>query len=413
MSCGQKNTYKTKISVSLILIAAFIISLTSGCNMISIRNDSISKKQWIKDLEFMRKSLPKKHINLFAKITEEEFNNEINKLENNIGNLSSEEITVNIMELMAKIGDSHTTIVNYKSNTVYPIKSYWFKEGLFVTNVDREYKDILGFKIVKINNIPVEEVMGRVKKLIPHENEYMLKTKNVELIQEPKVLKYLNISDTDEVTFTLKDLNEDEKNIKIIPKQNSKIEYLNLADQSASKPLYMKKSDPFWYEYIDKEKILYCQRNVCVSKNIADTEIIKDKEIDKLVIDLRNNSGGVHFQTDKFISEISKNEYLNKPDKLYVIVGRNTFSSGMQYALDFKELTNATIIGEPTMGKPSHYGAVKSIVLPNSKIKINYSTKYFECKDYDLDSLVPDYRVERSIRDYIEGIDPVMEKIKN
>lgn len=80
------------------------------------------------------------------------------------------------------------------------------------------------------------------------------------------------------------------------------------------------------------------------------------------------------------------------------------------YSIALKENTNAILYGEPTGGKPNGYGEVRRFTLPNSKLIINYSTKYFESK-IENDSLMPDHVIEPSISDYINGIDPVMEEI--
>lgn len=93
-----------------------------------------------------------------------------------------------------------------------------------------------------------------------------------------------------------------------------------------------------------------------------------------------------------------------------VIIGRETFSSGILYALQFKERLEAKLYGEPTGGKPSHYGDIQNMVLPNSKLNISYSTKYFS-SNINGDTLNPDYEVELSIEDYIIGSDPVLQKI--
>jgi len=106
------------------------------------------------------------------------------------------------------------------------------------------------------------------------------------------------------------------------------------------------------------------------------------------------------------ISQLKTSKLVENVD---VIIGRETFSSGVLYALEFKDKLNSKLYGEPTGGKPSHYGDVQKIVLPNSKLNISYSTKYFNL-NINEDTLNPDYEVELSIQDYIIGSDPVLQK---
>ena len=79
--------------------------------------------------------------------------------------------------------------------------------------------------------------------------------------------------------------------------------------------------------------------------------------------------------------------------------------------MDFQNYTKAILIGEPTSGKPNHFGEVKTMTLPESKFALKYSTKYFTHSKKDTDSIIPDLLVETSIDDFVNGIDPVYEAI--
>jgi Peptidase family S41 len=78
------------------------------------------------------------------------------------------------------------------------------------------------------------------------------------------------------------------------------------------------------------------------------------------------------------ISAIQATPSLNRADVFYVLIGRRTFSSAMMNALQLREQTNATLVGEPTGGTPNSYGEVLSFRLPFSNLVIGYSTKYCE-----------------------------------
>jgi hypothetical protein len=90
---------------------------------------------------------------------------------------------------------------------------------------------------------------------------------------------------------------------------------------------------------------------------------------------------------------------------------RSTFPSAILNALVLRNETAATLIGEPTAGKPNHFGEVRTLELPNSAIKVSYSTKYFRDSDDDSPSLRPDILVEQTSADYLVGHDPVLDAI--
>lgn len=71
----------------------------------------------------------------------------------------------------------------------------------------------------------------------------------------------------------------------------------------------------------------------------------------------------------------------------------------------------AIFVGETTGSSANHYGEVKTFELPNSKLKVAYSTKYFKYSDTD-GPIVPDIFAEPSFSDFMKGIDPALEAIE-
>jgi C-terminal processing protease CtpA/Prc len=102
---------------------------------------------------------------------------------------------------------------------------------------------------------------------------------------------------------------------------------------------------------------------------------------------------------------------INQKGRLFVIIGRRTFSSAILNALDLKKKTAAVFYGEPTGGKPNHFGEIETLTLPHLKLKVSYSTKYFQFVDGDDPSLMPDVLVELTLDDYLALRDPVLEAI--
>ena len=146
-----------------------------------------------------------------------------------------------------------------------------------------------------------------------------------------------------------------------------------------------------------------------ISKVLDD---LKKPETNKLVLDLRVNPGGSSPQGTEFARKVGKISRINKKGRIFVIIGKRTYSSAVINAIDFKRYTEAILCGEATSGQPNHFGETRQFVLPNSNLPVRYSTKYFKYSDEDEDSLMPDMAVETSIQDFAEGRDPVLEAIK-
>jgi C-terminal processing protease CtpA/Prc len=185
-------------------------------------------------------------------------------------------------------------------------------------------------------------------------------------------------------------------------------------------PLYMQSPAlNYWYSYLDTYKTLYLKYNSCQnmsSQSFSDfaqgiQDFMATHIVEKFVIDVRNNGGG----SSGIISSLFflQSSALNQKGKLFVITGRQTFSSALMNAIQFRQNTNCLLIGEPTGGKPNSYGEVLSFTLPNSGVVVQYSTKYFQMMDDDPLSLYPDNDIELSIQDFAQGKDPVMDFILN
>jgi hypothetical protein len=126
---------------------------------------------------------------------------------------------------------------------------------------------------------------------------------------------------------------------------------------------------------------------------------------------MRLNGGGNSLIAEPLIEGIKQRPAINSKGHLFVVIGGKTFSSAILNALKFKNETEAIFVGEPTGGKPNHFGEIKLFVLPRSWIVVSYSTKYFKHSPEDTPSLYPDIDVGVSFSDFMECRDPVYEAI--
>src|SRR5512143_1832200 len=66
------------------------------------------------------------------------------------------------------------------------------------------------------------------------------------------------------------------------------------------------------------------------------------------VIAIRENTGGNGTLNRYPVQQLLRRPALDRPDRLFVIVGRRTFSAGQQFANLLEAWTQATFVGEPT-----------------------------------------------------------------
>ena len=411
---------KRIIKINICFFLVFLMLLVTGCETQYLSGDRNSK--WKKDLNYLQEALPKKHPNLFFKVSEEQFNKEIDDLKNSVDNLNDDEIIDGIYKITASVGDAHTKIKRDFSKQ-YPMEFYYFKDGVYVINTIDEYKEALYSKLIKINGQDIKSMEDKISPLIAKVNEQTIKKALPNYLTIPEILhgvKIVNNIDS-EVSFTFENREGKTFDLNVNPldfKEN--IEFIISGEYDESYPLYMQNPTyNYWYKYLENDKTLYLKYNQCLESNkdgkISDfnneiLDFINNNSVDKFVIDMRDNGGGGQDQLDIIIQGI-KNKEINDKNKFFVIVGRNTFSAAIGDVVKWRDETNATFIGQATSGKLNHYGQWSTFTLPNSNLTVQCSTMYVNNGEDESDSFMPDKIIEISIDDYVNKKDPVLDYV--
>lgn len=414
-------------NLCLLIIGLF---LSLQCN-----SQTLKKNDWVTDIDFLAKELPRKHYDFFTIKDKQEFLVELDKIKLISTKLSDFEVAIKLQQLIAGFGDSHTSI-NFgqliDKNNILPLHLYWFSDGLYILHTTQENYEILGHQILSVNGFTLETITDSLSTLITKDNQAIIKNSIPKLLPVVQVLEYFGFINGQEIVLELMDINGIKKSHIIRPaemtRQNRKMY------KPDSLALCFRDERAFFIDYYQaSDNIYYLQYNRCWSKelelqygNAQNAEkmpsfkefeekvfqTITKHSIDKVVFDIRFNGGGNSSQVTEFVVKFAKILEKKPETKIYVILGRHTFSSAILNAMDFKRITNATFIGEETSGKPNHFGEMKSFQLPNSGIKVNYSTKYFKRTDGKVSTLSPEIKLESSFSDFDHGIDPAYEWIK-
>ncbi len=398
-----------------------LLFLLSARGVTAQTTDELSRdEKWREDLQTLARELPQRHKNLFAHLTRQQFEREIARLSEAVPKLFDAEIRLELWRLAAKIGDAHTQI-QYNREQVFPLGLYQFSDGVFVAAAVEEQKTLLGAQLIKIGDTDIERAKAAVRQVIPVENESWFNAQFPTYLTDPQLLALLKIlPDAQDGRFTFRGRDGKEFTLKLQPvSAKEPLKLLRPFDATPNNVplLYRNPQANYWYEHLPKAKTLYLQYNRCQQmpekpfQNFADEvwKLIDEKQVERLVIDLRRNGGGNSSVFDPFINALSKHLRLNRKGKIFVLIGRSTFSSAYLNALRLKRDTRAILIGEPTGQKPNAFGEVKNFTLPHSKIVVNYSTKYFQTMPGDPPSLEPDQLIERSSEDFLNGRDPVLD----
>jgi len=373
------------------------------------------------DIDYMKNVLPKVHKNLFFKVSKEKFDESCDDLIKVANSLSHAELFLGIKKILALVDDPHTNIYGFGNyiNEYYPFvfKKIGLEYHVFATT--REYKDILGAKLISIGGNDEKQILNKLEKIIPAQSGVRVAFEAEGYLNSPLALEFCNITDKNNEVFIFE---KDGKQIEINPVRLSLNAFKqNMVTLKWSLSLAEKRANEFFfYEFFEEDSILYFQYNVCSDNTqnglpkfsqIQDEilQLLKAKNIKKLIVDMRYNSGGNSAYGTELAKQIQK---LNVDTDVYVVIGNATFSSAIINTIDFKNYCSATLIGEPTASSPNHYGEVRTFILPNMAIMMQYSTKYFKLVEENTSYITPDITVNRDFNDYISGIDTVFEVIK-
>lgn len=414
---------KFKILAVLILSSLFCFAQKNGTI------------DWKNDIKIIEETLIKNHYNFFSKKSKTDLIKETSIILQDSKNQSNLKTAIQLQQMIASFGDSHTSLTlhywdDFTSNFLF--QSLWFDDGLYILSADQVDSVIIGNRIETINGFPLQTIIDSISTLISNDNISYVRLTVQTYITNGQILKYFGFNNKNELKLGLRSVQgiPITHTVKLKP-YNPKTWVMFKPDSLA---LNLQNQSPFFVDYPNnKDGIYYIRYNKCSSREILgelgkpieaqelpsfvefETKVLRDLNsgnFTKIVIDLSLNGGGSSAQGTLFAEKIADFLKNHQNIKVYVVIGKHTFSSAILNAYDFKEKTNALFIGEESAGKPNHFGEVRSVKLPSSGLELQYSTKYFKRIENNVNSIVPDQIIKFNFTDYSKGINPVYEWIK-
>lgn len=383
----------------------------------SIFSQNITRYDYSGDAAVFANQLKSGHPYLFKLIPEDTFDLLITGLKQKAHNISKEAFTVELFRINAHIADEHTRIAPIDS-LIFPMRFEWFDEGMAVIMTDSLHHQHLFSRLIAIDGHPIAEVLHALSGILKKDNVSFQKFWTAYYLNRPAMLYGLGLLEQrDRATFTFLTSSGDTVSTTI----HAVLAAVLRLNYCRNLPMGMQvamEGRHYDYKYDDTTGVLFFEYASCSEEeglpfrefNKQLFDMVKAKHPSKLIVDLRYNGGGNSSVLNPFLRSI-RSSYLNAPGKLYVLTGRRTFSSALMNAVEMVRTTHAITVGEPTGANINHYGEVKSFVLPDSKITVYYSTKYWEnWSGYD-GPLVPDISLEHRYSNFIEGRDEALEYI--
>jgi hypothetical protein len=424
----------------LLLVAG---ALTAGAQHPALPSPSasMSSAQWQADIDFLSDQLPRRHTNVFHTISKSTFDQEVSELKRQVPNFTREQVIAGIMKIVASVGDGHTNVpiaaLRAQGFHILPIRFYFYADGIYIQGADRAYQKALGAKLISLGNLSAEEVFLRVSQAVGRDNEMTLKDRVPYYISVSELLFGLGITQSPQQASMVVETGGTRfaMNVHAVAMPNLGFavpilaafspDWLDARAQGgAAAPLWLQNTDKnYWMRYIPETKTLYVQYNRCIqdpnepmakfSERLG--REIERQPVDSLVLDLRLNSGGDGTLNKPLLLTLIKADKINQKGKLFVFIGRRTFSAGQILVNELEYYTNATFVGEPTGAPPHFYGDEDSLLLPNSHLLIAYSLGWWQ-NNFARDSrhwVAPAVAADLSESDFEQNRDPAMDAISS
>ncbi len=357
---------------------------------------------WQADLSLFARHIKRQAFAPFGHVAEDELEARINALQEAVPRLTDVRIAVEMMRILCLLGDGHAFVEDPDphselSRTV-PVQFYLFEEGLYIIAANPAYRKLLGGRVLRLGERPVDEILRGLLPILSRDNAQWPKHAAPVMMCRLPILHALDlVPDPDEVSATVVDLGGQTISVTFATEANDAPrrgfppypegwQFFPRTPQSPL-PLYLKNLDaPYWFEYLPDSRLVYFQFNSVrdhPQENLADFSrrlfhFIDDHVVDTLVIDVRWNSGGNTFLEMPLLHRIIGCEKINRRGQLFVIVGRKTFSAAQNGATMIERHTEAIFVGEPTGSSPNFVGETIPIELPFSKLRVNVSDLYWQ-----------------------------------
>jgi len=319
-----------------------------------------------------------------------------------------------IQQIFSGLGDGHTYIV---AN---------FREFHYLKHMYAH--DMAGDVLAKINQQTLEKLFEEKKSLFSYETETYGINKMKNYLYTAEDLDYLGFDLKNGIVYTYETADGEMLECTYYPEDfvtyDEYMAFNNISDTSQGS-----ENDEFVsYEIIPECDLavltLYsCNYNeeykACVKAMFTE---IKEKGIQNVCVDLRDNGGGNSLVANEFISYLDTDTYKSwgqdwrlgplviksqgstiKNDReeellftgnVYALTSVYTFSSAMDFAMLLTDNNLGTIIGEASGNSPGSYGDIVVFKLQNSGLVMQVSTK----KWYRVDTECPDEFIEPDIK---------------
>ncbi|MBF9224071.1 S41 family peptidase [Hymenobacter ruricola] len=412
---------------------------------------SLTPAQWRQDLQVVLDSFLLRD-KTFSPAAAARFRTRVTNLRDSAALKTSPQLLVGLAAAVASSGNAHTRLYLLRNRSVlrrYPVRLWWFADGLYVVKTTPEHAALLGAKVGRLAGQPPDALRRRVAPLYAGSagwKDYM----STYTLTSPEILQGLGLAGADgntplEVrTRAGKRLTTQLLPLPLTPSRQPLEAWWDLMpghpgrgatwqsalpNDSTQLPLYLCRPQRYyWQHYLPAEKLLYVQYNRAGNQPGTETfeafgaqvlAELRARPVAKAVVDLRLNTGGNLQVAQAFFGQLAA-VAKERGAGLYVVTGPATFSAGLFHAAQLRQ-AGAVVVGAPVGDSLDFWAEGGNLTLPNSGLDLHYADRFhgyspaphpelapYLYLDLAVPDLTPRLRAELTGREYFAGRDPAL-----
>jgi tetratricopeptide (TPR) repeat protein len=342
-----------------------------------------------------------------------------------VPDLSDEEITARLDLVIGALGAGHDLFwpVSAKRGALLPfaLKLYLFTDGLYI--IDAYDPELIGARIDAFGETSTEDAYEIVARAFPGDNDMQARWMGVRHLTQAYTLEALGVvEDQASVSLTITDSSGVQR--RITPERRAFTPFTPALKPppGVPAPLYLSHLDEnYWMQHLEPLDALYVQINVVVDEEeetLADFAARIGEEAQKpgvlnLILDLRHSPGGNGYLTPPVLRQLIRFDATPDKDRLYILIGRNTFSASQNMITDLDRIAEPVFVGEPSGSRPNALSESGVFRLPYSGLSGNLASQLHQHswpEDHRI-WIAPDIPVGLTSEDFFAGRDPSLEAV--
>jgi hypothetical protein len=413
----------------LVLLSAFTLSAVALGARLEVPAQSPAPPArsrddaWREDLAFLAREFPARQLDFGKLYPRDRFTTEVDAITRAIPTANDTDIVLALMRLVASAHVGHTLLRWPTTGPLafhrLPLGLQWFADGLAVTAAADPYREALGLRVTSIGSLPPEKLVTAVAPYVAYEHDGWLRQQSQTFMLIEEILRALKQVDADgRVPMTLARPDGSTLTLRVaaVPWQDRTP--LVTGVEAFGIPIGPARLQPqryYRYEILPGTRVLYIRYDRCAddptqpfadfAKEMFAAVDAASPAITGVVIDLRGNGGGNSRVIEPLLRGLRDRQSLRARGRLYALVGPDTFSSGLLAAINLRNDLGAAMVGDTPGEKLNSYGEVRPLTLPNSRLLLQYSIKFFKLAKSDTGTFDPDIVVRPTIADWLAGRD--------